>query len=169
MTPCSSTPLLLELLLLLLLSSTPVLVLTWFLQSMLPMSPFTLTHQLCDTAGGADSIVLGVTSASVYGAAGNDTLAIHGSTALFMQTWVQMPTALKVLGNINTSTLIGGACARHLQLRCWCRFSIVGGDGADSVAFAAALLAPLSWWCWRRYSASSAGVSDFLHSWWCWN
>ena len=103
------------------------------------MSASTLTTTSTDTAGGADSLVFAsVTSASVYGAAGNDTLSIndtHDSVYADLGTGGSLFTGA---GNITASTLIGGASADTFNFAAGVsNTSIIGGDGADSVALAA--------------------------------
>ena len=94
-----------------------------------------------DTAGGADAITLGtVSAATVYGAAGADTLQFDATqTSLYadLGTGVGFFTGT---GGITASTLIGGASADTFSFGAGITStSITGGEGASSIALAATL------------------------------
>ena len=105
-----------------------------------------------DTAGGADSITLGaVTSATVYGAAGADTLLIGaalatgGSSALYADLGADAGTFTGA-GDISASTLIGGAANDTFMFGSnVTSSSIVGGGGNDTFEVKGTIDTSISW------------------------
>ena len=94
-----------------------------------------------DTAGGADSITLGaVTSSTVYGASGSDTLVINGANT---SVYVDLGTdanRFEGAGAVASSTLIGGAandtlaspnCLHNLYWWRWCDTFAISGVSTD--------------------------------------
>ena len=93
-----------------------------------------------DTAGGADSISLGgVTSSTVYGAAGSDTLDIQGTQGSVYVDLGADANRFEGAGVVNTSTLIGGAANDTFSFSgVHSSTSIVGGAGDDTFSTSAA-------------------------------